>query len=75
MTPPFRLQIVDKHGEIVTLHCNCRLELDFLERISEAVAKRGVGFGVREADVLTAVRDSIAEVIWDLKRQSTAAVT
>ena len=64
----FRLQIVHADdGRIATWRPGIHIETDLIEDLCIRLQKRGVGWFTSEAKVLTAVREELAGLIFELK--------
>ena len=64
----YRLQITHaSSGKVVSWKPGHDIETDISDELCSRLSKRGVGWFKSESKVLTAVREEIASIIWDLK--------
>ena len=66
---PFYLQIVDTAGVVIRTRAGGKHEADLIETFVKHIVPHGIGFLKTEAAVTQAIRNGIAEAIWDLKIQ------
>lgn len=68
----FLLQIVYPNGEVVQLPAGGRLEMALVDEIVAGAKDRGIGFLKTEAQVERALREGIAQALYNFKVQTRA---
>ena len=69
MASRFLIQVVDKTtGDVVSWAPGLAAERQFTDDLVNRVVAKGVGYGRSSAKVGTAVRESLTELLHDLKR-------